>query len=166
MYYKNIAEAEKVNTPSCAYACARAQLGNPAAGLPSSSSSSEITRAGAGACVTALRDSWEEIYAQMFGHEPSVWDRRDAAFYVERGMDASLIALALRDTAAAPRPSWTYTVAILRRCLTEGCLTLEAWDRRKQLHAEARPQRRKVAAQDYSQRSYTGAELDRLFETL
>lgn len=165
MYYKNIAEAEKVNTPSRAYACARAQLGNPAAGLPSSSSS-EITRAGAGACVTALRDSWEEIYAQMFGHEPSVWDRRDAAFYVERGMDASLIALALRDTAAAPRPSWTYTVAILRRCLTEGCLTLEAWDRRKQLHAEARPQRRKVAAQDYSQRSYTGAELDRLFETL
>lgn len=163
MNYGIITEPEKVNAPSRAYACARAQLGNPA-GSPSSSSSSENTRARA--CVTAMRDSWEDLFAQMFGHKPTIWDRRDANFYTERGLAPELIVLALRDTAAAPRPSWTYTVAILRRCLSEGCKTLEAWDRRKTLHAEARPQRRKVAAQDYGQRSYTGAELDKLFETL
>lgn len=167
MNYESVTESVSLSAPR-ACACARAQLGNPAenpAGLPSSSSSLESTRAGAR--ITALRDcDWEDVYREIFGREPSVWDRRDADFYVGRGLAPELIVLALRDTTAARRPSWSYTVAILRRCLMEDCKTLEAWDRRKTLHAEALSQRRKVAAQNYDQRQYTRSELDGLFESL
>lgn len=166
MNYDSVTETAALSSPR-AYARTRAQLGYPAenpAEVPSSSSSEGIR---AYARITALCDcDWENVYQSIFGREPSVWDRRDAAFYLNRGIAPELLILALRDTTAARRPSWSYTVAILRRCLMEGCKTVDDWDRRKTLHAEAHAQRRKVAAQDYGQRQYTQSELDSLYESL
>ena len=165
MYYESVIESCKTDCNARVRARAQ-QLGYPA-GLPSSSSSSENARAINYENITFCDSvNWESMFADLFGHEPNFWDRRDAAFYLDRGIQPELILLALRDTAAARRPTWTYTVAILRRCLTEGVRTLEDWDRRKTVHAEQARPVKPVNAQRYAQREYTGEELDKLFERL
>lgn len=37
----------------------------------------------------------------------------------------------LLDTLKAPRPSWAYFAAIVKRCITEGCTTLDAYIHRQ-----------------------------------
>lgn len=51
---------------------------------------------------------------------------------LEAGMEQSLIYLAIDEASIAPRPSWNYAAAILRRLQEEKCLTGEAYIARQE----------------------------------
>lgn len=93
--------------------------------------------------------------------------QRDMQDALDKGMEPEVIMLAMDDAARCDRPSWSYALAIIRRCLTEGCRTVQDWERRKAAHAAAYAQRRRQygqqrqspaqmgkALQDYAQREY------------
>ena len=89
--------------------------------------------------------------------------QRDMCAALDAGMEPEVIMLAMDDAARIDRPSWTYALAIIKRCLNEGCRTVQDWERRKAAHAAAYAQRsRDVRApyaygkvlQDYAQREY------------
>lgn len=46
-------------------------------------------------------------------------------------VDADMLQFVLLDTLKAPRPSWAYFAAIVRRCIDEGCTTLDAYIQRQ-----------------------------------
>ena len=91
-------------------------------------------------------------------------DMQDA---LAQGMEPEVIMLAMDDAARCDRPSWTYALAIIRRCLADGCRTTADWDRRKAAHAASYAQRARTVRvtyangtrdgkvlQDYAQREY------------
>ena len=47
-----------------------------------------------------------------------------------------MIAAAIDDTTIAPMPSWRYAMAIITRCIRDGCLTVEAYDDRTMAHRD------------------------------
>lgn len=48
------------------------------------------------------------------------------------GMDEGLIFNAMDEAAMAPRPSWAYAAAIIRRLMQEECFTWDAYEERQQ----------------------------------
>lgn len=91
-----------------------------------------------------------EYYARSFrrGIVPVI--QRDIATRIKAGMAAEVIMAAMDETQTAPRPSWAYCAAILRRCDLEGIKTLGDWRRSKEQHASSRN-----PALQYEQRTYT-----------
>lgn len=129
-----------------------------------------------GSCTpeTPLRGACEAAqiaYREAFGRDPSRWDCIDISYYAAR-MHRDMIPLAIRATLDAPRPTWTYAVAILSRCLREQCLTPDAFHARTAAHRAKRAQQAQtrrsapLPAQQYTQREYTREELDQLFEPI
>ena len=57
---------------------------------------------------------------------------------LERGLEQSLIYTAIDEASVAPRPSWNYAAAIIRRLVEEGCLTADAYLDRQERWARRR----------------------------
>lgn len=93
----------------------------------SNSLSSTTTRVRARA-----RAEIEQYYCDTFGapKAPPV-AIREIDFALEHGLDPALIMTAMDEAAMAPRPSWAYARAIIRRLLGEGVLTPEAYAQRQ-----------------------------------
>ena len=60
--------------------------------------------------------------------------KRDIETALAAGLDPALIYTALDEAAQAPRPSWAYARAILRRLISEDCLTPDAYEQRQARH--------------------------------
>lgn len=91
-----------------------------------------------------------EYYTRSFRRGLPFVVRRDIATRIKAGMSADVIMAAMDETMTAPRPSWAYCAAILRRCDLEGIRTLEDWHESKRRFEAA-----KNPALDYQQRNYT-----------
>lgn len=91
-----------------------------------------------------------QYYTEAFRRAVPVVVQRDIAEHIRDGMTADVIRAAMDETQAAPRPSWAYCRAILRRCDLEGIKTMQQWQESKR----QREQRRNPAL-DYQQREYT-----------
>ena len=78
---------------------------------------------------------------------------RDMCAALDAGMEPEVIKLAMDDAARCDRPSWTYALAIIRRCLAEGCRTVQDWERRKAAHAAAYAQRSRDVRAPYANRT-------------
>ena len=79
--------------------------------------------------------------------------QRDMQDALDKGMEPEVIKLAMDDAARCDRPSWTYALAIIRRCLAEGCRTVQDWERRKAAHAAAYAQRSRDVRAPYANRT-------------
>lgn len=79
--------------------------------------------------------------------------QRDMQDALDKGMEPEVIMLAMDDAARCDRPSWTYALAIIRRCLAEGCRTVQDWERRKAAHAAAYAQRARTVRAPYANRT-------------
>ncbi len=91
-----------------------------------------------------------EYYVRSFRRAVVPVIQRDIAVRIKDGMTAEVIMAAMDETQTAPRPSWAYCAAILRRCDAEGIRTLNDWQRSKEQYASSRN-----PALQYSQREYT-----------
>ena len=87
----------------------------------------------------------ERLFVLAFNRPVTDWDVSDMVFYVRRGLEPDVIQLAIRATADARRPTWTYTVAILKRCLQEGVRTVDDWFEREERHAARKAVKRATA---------------------
>jgi len=90
---------------------------------------------GARACARTRESAVEEIaqyYCDTFGapKAPPVVIR-ECEFALEQGMSWQLILITMDEAALAPRPSWAYARAIIRRLLGEGVLTPDAYAQRQ-----------------------------------
>lgn len=127
-----------------------------------------IGRAGARARTRVYA---REDLAELADYYCATYDRqrmppavqRDMCAALDAGMEPEVLMLAMDDAARIDRPSWTYALAIIKRCLSEGCRTTADWERRKAAHAAAYAQRSRdvrapyaygKALQDYAQREY------------
>ena len=83
-----------------------------------------------------------QYYCDTFGAAklPPV-ARRDCEAALDAGIDCEVILIAIDEAAMAPRPSWAYASAILRRLKAEGVQTPEEYASR-QARWEARRRRR------------------------
>ena len=79
--------------------------------------------------------------------------QRDMQDALDKGMEPEVIMLAMDDAARIDRPSWTYAMAIIKRCLAEGCRTVQDWERRKAAHAAAYAQRARTVREPYANRT-------------
>lgn len=117
-----------------------------------------IGRAGARARIRAYA---REDLAELADYYCATYDRRcmppavqkDVLAALDAGMEPEVLKLAMDDSARIDRPSWTYALAIIRRCLTEGCRTVQDWDRRKAAHAAAYAQRSRDVRAPYANRT-------------
>ena len=91
-----------------------------------------------------------EYYAQSFHRSISPGIQREIAYRVKDGMTADVFRAAIDETMKAPRPSYAYLEAILRRCDLENIKTIEDWKRSKE-----RYQASNNPALNYDQRQYT-----------
>lgn len=91
-----------------------------------------------------------EYYVANFRRSIMPVIQRTLAEYIRDGMSADVIRAAMDDTQLAPRPSWAYCAAILKRCYNDGILTLADWMAEKQRHNAAYN-----PALNYEQRKYT-----------
>lgn len=114
------------------------------------------TREGNSLIEQAIRDVGQ-YYADTFGCRMPPVAEREIRAAMEQGMETEVFFSALDEAAGAPRPSWAYARAILRRCLAEGVKTAHDWDMRQALHA------RKAAGRRYAEREYGEGELEQLF---
>lgn len=113
----------------------------------------------------AHEEDWlvlEGAYFATFGRTIAPVVRAQMVQMLEQGAAPDLIAAVIEYSAAAPRPSWAYARAVLRRQMDMGTRTAADFDnacsnfRRKAAERAAGP--RRVAEQCYSQREY-GPEL-------
>ena len=74
---------------------------------------------------------------------------------LEAGMEPEVIILAMDDTARCEKPTWAYTLAILRRCIREGILTAEQWERQKEQRSTGRARGNAGASKSAPQNSAT-----------
>lgn len=79
--------------------------------------------------------------------------QRDMCAALDAGMEPEVIMLAMDDAARCDRPSWSYALAIIKRCLAEGCRTTADWERRKVAHAAAYAQRARTVREPYANRT-------------
>ena len=79
--------------------------------------------------------------------------QRDMCAALDAGMEPEVLKLAMDDAARIDRPSWTYAMAIIKRCLAEGCRTVQDWERRKAAHAAAYAQRARTVREPYANRT-------------
>lgn len=87
-----------------------------------------------------VRNDVADYYCQAFGVGIMPPVAKAACLRaLDAGMDQSLIYLAIDEASVAPRPSWNYAAAILRRLLQENCLTGEQYiERQDRFHARRR----------------------------
>lgn len=117
-----------------------------------------IGRAGARARTRVYA---REELAELIEYYCATYDRqrmppavqKDVLAALDAGMEPEVIMLAMDDAARAVRPSWSYAAAIIRRCLAEGCRTVQDWDRRKAAHAAACAQRSRDVRAPYANRT-------------
>ena len=79
--------------------------------------------------------------------------QRDMCAALDAGMEPEVLMLAMDDAARIDRPSWTYALAIIKRCLSEGCRTTADWERRKAAHAAAYAQRARTVRAPFANRT-------------
>ena len=79
--------------------------------------------------------------------------QRDMCAALDAGMEPEVLMLAMDDAARADRPSWSYALAIIKRCLSEGCRTTADWERRKAAHAAAYAQRARTVRAPFANRT-------------
>lgn len=95
------------------------------------------------ACARTREEALEEIaeyFCDTFGAPvmPPV-ARRQCMAAMSQGLEPSLVFTAIDEAALAPRPSWAYAAAILRRLCAEGVLTQAAYfDRQERWQARRR----------------------------
>ena len=134
--------------------------------------------------TTRVRVRAREEMLQLFGNEildayEDVFGRRMMGLMVEdvnqllsQGMEAAVIVKAIEETAAAPMPSWRYTMAILRRCAANGVTTLEGWRADKNAWSSrarrrsAPEQPKKCSQQMYTQREHHEDDLAELVQLM
>lgn len=112
-----------------------------------------IGRAGARACTRA-----REELADLADYYCATYDRRrmppavqkDVLAALDAAMEPEVLKLAMDDSVRIDRPSWTYALAIIKRCLAEGCRTVQDWERRKAAHAAAYAQRSRDVRAPYA----------------
>ena len=126
--------------------------------------------AGARACAREDAGQMQEIaelYEDVFcRHMPGIVAMEIMAM-MAAGAGADLVAEIIRYTAGAPRPSWAYARAVLRRQMAMGTRTAEDFTAREaaraeRIHANGMPKR--VIEQCYEQRSYNAADFGELSE--
>ena len=90
---------------------------------------------------TRVREEIEQYYCDTFGapKAPPV-AIREIEYALDAGLAPELIQTAIDEAALAPRPSWAYARAIIRRLLGEGVLTPEAYAQRQARWAARRSQ--------------------------
>lgn len=123
-----------------------------------------IGRAGARACTRVYA---REELADLADYYCATYDRqrmppavqRDMCAALDAGMEPEVLMLAMDDAARADRPSWSYALAIIKRCLSEGCRTTADWERRKAAHAAAYAQRARTVRAPYAHRTRDGKVL-------
>lgn len=137
----------RVYARGCARACARVEA---AGGLPEE--------------LFAL---YEDVFCR---HMPGIVAMEIMAM-MAAGAGADLVAEIIRYTAGAPRPSWAYARAVLRRQMAMGTRTAEDFAAREAARAErnfANGQQmsmpKRVIEQCYEQRRYDAAEFGELSE--
>lgn len=123
-----------------------------------STSSTGSTSSGTGARARSIEASvlhgWYldccEYYAECFRRSPAPGIRKDIATTIKNGMTGECLKAIMDETQTAPRPSWAYCMAIVRRCEGSAIKTLEDWqeDRRRR-------EAKKNPALNYEQRTYT-----------
>lgn len=114
----------------------------------------------AGARVYARTRAREEL-ADLADYYCATYDRRrmppavqkDVLAALDAAMEPEVLKLAMDDSARIDRPSWTYALAIIKRCLAEGCRTVQDWDRRKAAHAAAYAQRSRTVREPCANRA-------------
>lgn len=117
-----------------------------------------IGRAGARARTRVYA---REELADLADYYCATYDRRrmppavqkDVLAALDAAMEPEVLKLAMDDSARIDRPSWTYALAIIRRCLAEGCRTVQDWERRKAAHAAAYAQRARTVREPYANRT-------------
>ena len=103
----------------------------------------DINQANIAAAAAAIgragaRARTREELAELADYYCATYDRRrmppavqrDMQDALDNGMEPEVIMLAMDDAARCDRPSWTYAMAIIKRCLAEGCRTVQDWERR------------------------------------
>ena len=65
-----------------------------------------------------IREEWRE---NLPGSMPD-WLIRHMRMRLSEGMDHLIVVYALREAGMAPRPSWKYAEAVLKRCLRENAV--------------------------------------------
>lgn len=84
---------------------------------------------------TTLINVWKadiaQYYLDTFGVKMPPVAKADVNDALEAGLEPVLVFRALDEAAIAPRPSWAYSRAILRRLVNEGCLTEAAYNARQ-----------------------------------
>lgn len=115
-----------------------------------------------------IAESIKSAYYMALGYYPSPRNQQQVLALMESGASACLIEAVLAYTAEhAPRPSWAYAQAVLRRKLAEGITTGEAFEcsvaawygQQAAQPAAIQPRQRsakQVIEQQYSQREYIG----------
>ena len=117
-----------------------------------------IGRAGARARTRVYA---REELAELADYYCATYDRqrmppavqRDMCAALDAGMEPEVLMLAMDDAARADRPSWSYALAIIKRCLSEGCRTTADWERRKAAHAAAYAQRARSVRAPFANRT-------------
>lgn len=117
-----------------------------------------IGRAGARARTRVYA---REELAELADYYCATYDRqrmppavqRDMCAALDAGMEPEVLMLAMDDAARADRPSWSYALAIIKRCLSEGCRTTADWERRKAAHAAAYAQRARTVRAPFANRT-------------
>lgn len=117
-----------------------------------------IGRAGARARTRVYA---REEMAELAEYYCATYDRRrmppavqkDVLAALDAAMEPEVLKLAMDDSARIDRPSWTYALAIIKRCLAEGCRTVQDWERRKAAHAAAYAQRARTVREPYANRT-------------
>ena len=99
-----------------------------------------------------------EYYTRTFRRSIPFVVQREIAERIRDGMSPDVIRTAMDETQTAPRPSWAYCRAILRRCDIEGIKTMADWRASKE-----RFQASKNPALNYEQRNYTDDDFKDFF---
>ena len=108
-----------------------------------------------------------QLYENTIGAPMSLAVLKQLLLSITRGTPWQYYEYALEETALAPRPSWRYAVAIVRRLITEKA---PAQDVRSSQQKPPKSSGKLLREQDYTQRDYTSvherneAELDALME--
>ena len=126
----------------------------------------DINQANIAAAAAAIgragaRARTREELAELADYYCATYDRRrmppavqrDMCAALDAGMEPEVLKLAMDDAARIDRPSWTYAMAIIKRCLAEGCRTVQDWERRKAAHAAAYAQRARTVREPYANRT-------------
>ena len=123
-------------------------------------------REAAGGMPRELLELYEDVFCR---HMPGIV-AMEIMTMMAAGAGADLVAEIIRYTAGAPRPSWAYARAVLRRQMAMGTRTAEDFAAREAERAERGLQNagngmpKRVIEQCYEQRRYDAAEFGELSE--